>query len=169
MCMAYAKRMEGIRASEIREILKITQREEVISFAGGLPAPELFPVAALKDIAVEVLEMSGKQALQYSTTEGYEPLRNKIAERMNRKFHAHIQAEQVLITCGSQQALDFIGKLFLDEGDVVLCESPTYLAAISAFSAGSSKRVHQSGLTAALALAGASWCQASGSAGVSRR
>lgn len=135
MGVTYAKRMDGIKASEIREILKITQREEVISFAGGLPAPELFPVETLQQVSVEVLATSGKQALQYSTTEGYEPLRAKIAERMNRKFQTQIRGEQVLITCGSQQGLDFIGKLFLDEGDVVLCESPTYLAAISAFRA----------------------------------
>lgn len=135
MSMVYATRMDSLRASEIREILKITQREEVISFAGGLPAPELFPVEMLKEISCQVLAESGRSALQYSTTEGYEPLRRKIAERVGRKFQTQVSAQQVLITCGSQQALDFTGKLFLDEGDVVLCESPTYLAAISAFRA----------------------------------
>ena len=135
MSMVYATRMDSLRASEIREILKITQREEVISFAGGLPAPELFPVEMLKEISCQVLTESGRSALQYSTTEGYEPLRRKIAERVGRKFQTKVSAQQVLITCGSQQALDFTGKLFLDEGDVVLCESPTYLAAISAFRA----------------------------------
>ena len=135
MSVAYATRMNSLRASEIREILKITQREEVISFAGGLPAPELFPVEMLKEISVQVLSETGRLALQYSTTEGYEPLRRKIAERIGRKFQTKVSAQQVLITCGSQQALDFSGKLFLDAGDVVLCESPTYLAAISAFRA----------------------------------
>ena len=135
MGMSYASRMKALKASEIREILKITQREEVISFAGGLPAPELFPVEALKKISVEVLAKEGKSALQYSTTEGYGPLREKIALRRNEKFRTQLQPEQVLITCGSQQALDFVGKLLLDAGDVVLCESPTYLAAISAFRA----------------------------------
>lgn len=135
MSMGFASRMNSLRASEIREILKITQREEVISFAGGLPAPELFPVDMLKEISVQVLAESGRAALQYSTTEGYEPLRQKIAARIGRKFQTKVSAQQVLITCGSQQALDFTGKLFLDEGDVVLCESPTYLAAISAFRA----------------------------------
>ena len=135
MSMVYATRMDSLRASEIREILKITQREEVISFAGGLPAPELFPVEMLKEISCQVLAESGRSALQYSTTEGYEPLRQKIAERIGRKFQTKVSAQQVLITCGSQQALDFTGKLFLDAGDVVLCESPTYLAAISAFRA----------------------------------
>ena len=135
MSMVYATRMDSLRASEIREILKITQREEVISFAGGLPAPELFPVEMLKEISCQVLTESGRSALQYSTTEGYEPLRRKIAERVGRKFQTKVSTQQVLITCGSQQALDFTGKLFLDEEDVVLCESPTYLAAISAFRA----------------------------------
>lgn len=135
MAITFAKRMGVLRASEIREILKITQREEIISFAGGLPAPELFPVEEMKEIAVKVLEEKGKEALQYSTTEGYKPLRKKIAERMNRKFQTRVNANNILITCGSQQALDFSGKLFLDEGDIVLCESPTYLAAISALKA----------------------------------
>lgn len=135
MQLTFAERMDTIRASEIREILKITQRPEVISFAGGLPAPELFPVEHMKEISVRVLEESGRLALQYSTTEGYEPLRQKIAERIGRKFRTKSEANQILITSGSQQALDFTGKLFLNAGDVVLCESPTYLAAISAFRA----------------------------------
>lgn len=134
-CYRFAKRVETLRTSEIREILKVTQRKEIISFAGGLPAPELFPVEEMKAASIRVMEESGREALQYSGTEGYQPLRQKIAERMNRKFKTDFRAEQLLITNGSQQALDFIGKLFLDEGDVVLCESPTYLAAISAFRA----------------------------------
>lgn len=135
MAVTLAKRMGSLRASEIREILKLTQREEMLSFAGGLPAPELFPVEELKEISVKVLADMGREALQYSTTEGYNPLREKIAARMNRKFKTNVSADHILITCGSQQALDFSGKLFLDEGDLVLCESPTYLAAISAFKA----------------------------------
>lgn len=131
----FAKRIEALKASEIREILKITEREEVISFAGGLPAPELFPVEELKEVAVRVLEESGKKALQYSTTEGYQPLRRQIAGRMNRNFRTRFAADNVLITSGSQQGLDFLGKLFIDDDDVILCESPTYLAAISAFKA----------------------------------
>ena len=135
MRMKFAKRIDSLRASDIREILKITQRAEVISFAGGLPAPELFPVEEMKEISRLLMEESGRVALQYSTTEGYEPLRQKIAARIGRKFHTQANAEEVMITSGSQQALDFSGKLFLDAGDVVLCESPTYLAAISAFRA----------------------------------
>ena len=135
MRMKFAKRIDSLRASDIREILKITQRAEVISFAGGLPAPELFPVEEIKEISRLLMEESGRVALQYSTTEGYEPLRQKIAARIGRKFQTQASAEEVMITSGSQQALDFTGKLFLDAGDVVLCESPTYLAAISAFRA----------------------------------
>jgi len=135
MAVAFSKRMELLKASEIREILKITQREEMISFAGGLPAPELFPIEEMKRISVAVLEEAGKEALQYSTTEGFEPLREKISKRMNQKFKTNVSLNNIIITCGSQQALDLSGKIFLDEGDIVLCESPTYLAAISAFKA----------------------------------
>lgn len=135
MSLKFASRIDSLRASDIREILKITQRAEVISFAGGLPAPELFPVEEMKEISRLLMEESGRAALQYSTTEGHEPLRQKIAARISRKFDTQASAAEVMITSGSQQALDFTGKLFLDAGDVVLCESPTYLAAISAFRA----------------------------------
>ena len=133
--MNFAARIETMKASEIREILKITQRPEVISFAGGLPAPEVFPVEEMKRVSAAVLDEIGSEALQYSTTEGYAPLRRQIADRMNAKMGAEVAAEDILVTTGSQQALDFCGKLFLDQGDAVLCESPTYLAAISAFRA----------------------------------
>lgn len=127
--------MSGLRASEIREILKVTERPEVISFAGGLPTPELFPVEAIKEVNRLVLEEAGTKALQYTTTEGFPPLRKWIAERMNKQLGTHLDPDHILITHGSQQALGLSGKVFLDEGDVVLCESPTYLAAISAFRA----------------------------------
>ncbi len=104
----------------------------MISFAGGLPAPELFPIDAIKRVSQAVLDEQGGLALQYASTEGYEPLRRWIAHRMER-CGIHLTADDVQITNGSQQVLDLAGKLFLDEGDVVLCESPTYLAAISAF------------------------------------
>ncbi|HWR38722.1 MAG TPA: PLP-dependent aminotransferase family protein [Patescibacteria group bacterium] len=135
MAIEFAQRMEGMQASDIREILKITARPEIISFAGGLPAPEMFPAEEMKAVAVRVLQENAMQALQYSTTEGHEPLRRQIADRINRKFKTGVTADDIVITSGSQQVLDFSGKLFLNEGDVVLCESPTYLAAISAFNA----------------------------------
>ena len=131
----YARRMQEIKASEIREILKLTEQPDIISFAGGLPAPELFPVEAIKAVNSAVLDRCGEQALQYATTEGYRPLRAWIANRMNTRLGTAFSEDNILITHGSQQALDLTGKVFLDEGDVVLCESPTYLAAISAFRA----------------------------------
>ena len=135
MNLKIARRMSEIRASEIREILKVTERPEVISFAGGLPAPELFPIDEIKNVDRMVLEEDGQKALQYTTTEGYAPLRKWIAERMNKRLGTSFDSDNILVTHGSQQALDLSGKVFLDEGDTVLCESPTYLAAISAFRA----------------------------------
>ncbi|QZY55120.1 PLP-dependent aminotransferase family protein [Crassaminicella profunda] len=132
--MKYANRLENMKASEIREILKLTQLPDIISFAGGMPAPELFPIEEMKNITVKVLEESGQKALQYSTTEGFLPLREKIADRM-KKFGIEAQGEDILITSGSQQGLDFAGKIFLNPKDVVICESPSYLGAISAFKA----------------------------------
>lgn len=131
----FARRMSLLKASEIREILKVTENPEIISFAGGLPAPELFPVSEILEAARMTLETHGEKALQYTTTEGYPPLRQWIANRMNQRLGTAFQAENILITHGSQQALDLSGKVFLDEDDVVLCESPTYLAALSAFRA----------------------------------
>lgn len=131
----YAERLSNIRASEIRELLKLTERPEVISFAGGLPASELFPIQEIKEVNDYVLDCCGEQALQYTTTEGFRPLRRWIAERMNSRLGTAFDEDNIMITHGSQQALDLTGKVFLEEGDVVLCESPTYLAAISAFRA----------------------------------
>lgn len=131
----YANRISHIKASEIRELLKLTEKPGIISFAGGLPAPELFPIAEINAVSQFVLEQSGMQALQYTTTEGYRPLRQWVAARMNVQLGTSFDEDNILITHGSQQALDLSGKVFLDEGDVVLCESPTYLAAISAFRA----------------------------------
>jgi len=130
-----ARRMEFLKASEIRELLKLTQRPEVISFAGGLPAPEVFPARELAAIAARVLATEGPQALQYSTTEGDPELREAIAGRMQRVQGATVAPQDILITGGSQQGLDLTARILLDEGDVVLCESPTYVGAIGAFKA----------------------------------
>lgn len=130
----YSKRMEKIKASEIREILKLTQIPGIISFAGGLPAPELFPLEKMEAVARKVIHNDGRDALQYSTTEGYLPLREHIVKRME-KMQIKTKAENILITSGSQQGLDFSGKIFLDPGDIVICESPSYLGAINAFKA----------------------------------
>jgi Transcriptional regulators containing a DNA-binding HTH domain and an aminotransferase domain (MocR family) and their eukaryotic orthologs len=135
MSVQFAKRMEYMRASEIRELLKLTENPEVISFAGGTPAPDLFPIQEIARVTCDVLAESGKQALQYGTTEGFTPLREIVAQRMNRKFKTDFNFQNILITSGSQQGLDFSGKIFLNEGDVLLCEKPMYLAAINAFRA----------------------------------
>lgn len=128
----FARRMEQLRPSTIREILKVTSRPDVISFAGGLPAPELFPVAEVRAAADDVLDRLGSRALQYGESEGYLPLREWVAGEMERRG-VRIGVEQILLTSGSQQVLDLVGKLFLNPGDVVLTENPTYLAAIQSF------------------------------------
>lgn len=128
----FAKRNNYIQSSEIREILKVTENPEIISFAGGLPAPELFPVNEIKEICEEVLNKHGAKALQYSTTEGYKPLRKIIRERM-KNIGIDSEEDNIIVTTGSQQAIDICGKMFIDEGDKIICESPTYLAAITAF------------------------------------
>jgi 2-aminoadipate transaminase len=133
--MHMASRMREVRASDIREILKLTQRPGVISFAGGLPAAELFPAAKMAKVAASVLESEGCRVLQYSPTEGDPKLREAIAERVNAAQGTSFTPDGVFITNGSQQGLDLSGRMFLDEGDVVLCESPTYLGAINAFKA----------------------------------
>ena len=132
MSIKYAKRMEHIKGSAIRELLKLTEQPEIISFAGGLPAPELFPIEEMKQVCLKVLDTDGRAALQYSPTEGYLPLRKIISERM-KSSKVEVPAEDILITSGSQQGLEFSGKVFLDEGDTVICESPTYLGALNAF------------------------------------
>lgn len=133
--MKFAKRMEGMQASEIRELLKLTAKPDIISFAGGLPAPELFPVEEIAKVSHDLVLKEGRQLLQYATTEGRPSLRAKIAKRMADKYNTVVDPDDILITTGSQQCLDFVGKLFLNPGDVVLCESPSYLGALNAFNA----------------------------------
>lgn len=135
MAVRFADRMSKIEGSAIRELLKLTARPEVISFAGGMPAPELFPVEEMKKVSVAVLEEQGRTALQYTSTEGYLPLRQKIAERMNNTLKTNVGPDDILITSGSQQGLDFSGKTFIDKGDVILCESPSYMGALNAMKA----------------------------------
>jgi len=121
-----------MKKSAIREILKLTQRPEMISFAGGLPSPDSFPIEDIKRVTAEVLELDGKSALQYGTTEGDAGLRTLLAER-HRKDGLDIGPENIVITTGSQQALDLCGKIFINRGDVVLCGLPSYLGGLNAF------------------------------------
>ncbi len=126
----YAQRTQTLTSSTIRELLKLTQRPEVISFAGGLPAPELFPLAEFEAACHRVL--SNPNSLQYSATEGYPPLREMVA-RHTERYGIAARPENVLITSGSQQALDLIAKLLINRGDRLLVEAPTYLGALQAF------------------------------------
>jgi 2-aminoadipate transaminase len=127
----YADRMKEQSKSFIREILKVTQDSEVISFAGGLPNAEFFPVQALTQSAQRVLSQCGPTALQYSASEGYAPLRSYIADQY---ADAKVTPEHILITNGSQQAIDLIGRIFLNQADSIVLERPGYLGALMAFS-----------------------------------
>jgi 2-aminoadipate transaminase len=130
----YAQRTKGMQSSVIREILKVTSQPDMISLAGGMPAPELFPVERVEEACIRVMRNVGTEALQYSTTEGYPPLREFVVEKMSR-YGIVASVDNVLITAGSQQALDLVGKVLLDPGDVIITEAPTYVGAIQAFTA----------------------------------
>src|SRR5674476_579530 len=124
---------KSMKRSAIREILKHLGKPGMISFAGGLPAPETFPVNDLKEIVSEILEKNGPDSLQYGTTEGDPLLRKMLVERHNRQGFK-IGIENLIITSASQQALDLIAKVFLDPGDFVICGLPSYLGGLNAFS-----------------------------------
>ncbi|HHX62210.1 MAG TPA: PLP-dependent aminotransferase family protein [Epulopiscium sp.] len=124
---------QNAKASEVREILKLTQTPEIISFAGGLPAPDLFPVADIKRVMGEVLDQDGFVALQYTTTEGNDDLRNAIINQRLKPFGMDATLENLMITSGSQQGLELTAKMFINHGDTVIVENPTYLTAISPF------------------------------------
>jgi len=126
----FSKRSKNMKPSTVREILKLTQQPDIISFAGGLPSPKLFPIERIQDATNKVLENHGTEALQYSTTEGYSLLREWIASRM-----PHTTVENVQILSGSQQGLDLVGKCLLNAGDTVAVASPTYMGALRAFDA----------------------------------
>jgi 2-aminoadipate transaminase len=129
----FSERALQLQSSAIREILKITQRPEIISFAGGLPSPLTFPVERMKEAYDKVLSENGKVALQYGPTDGYAPLREWIANNLSTEG-TRILPEQILMVSGSQQALDLLGKVLIDEGSRVLVETPSYLGALQAFS-----------------------------------
>jgi 2-aminoadipate transaminase len=124
-----ARRAERMNPSVIREILKVTERPGIISFAGGLPSPKTFPIDAFADACAKVLREDGQAALQYAASEGYAPLREAVAARLPWP----VDASQVLITTGSQQGLDLVAKVLIDSGSRILVETPTYLGALQAF------------------------------------
>ncbi|MGQ9599648.1 MAG: aminotransferase-like domain-containing protein [Anaerolineae bacterium] len=129
---ALAKRTEQMTSSVIRELLKFTMQPDVISFAGGLPAPEVFPVRDFQEACRWVLEHEADQALQYGPTEGYPPLKDYLIETM-RKYELPAVRDNILFTNGSQQALDLLGRVFINEGDKIVVGLPTYLGAIQAW------------------------------------
>lgn len=136
-----SSRASRLRPSAIREILKATESPDVISFAGGLPAPELFPVEQVRQAADEVLSSEGAKALQYSVTEGFGPLRAWLGEHLEVSAGLKAAPERVLITSGSQQGLDLVSRVLLDPGDVVLVENPGYLGALRCFAANGAELV----------------------------
>ena len=131
----FSSRMSQLKGSAIRELLALANKPEVLSFAGGMPAPELFPVDKIKAATDAVLEEQGKVALQYSSTNGFEHFRQQIADRMEAKLNIKTSADNILVTSGSQQGLDYSARVFCDKGDVVIIESPSYLGALNAFKA----------------------------------
>ena len=131
----FAARTARMRVSTIREMLKVTQQPDVISFGGGLPAPELFPTEEIADCTREVMREVGARALQYSVTDGIHELRSWVAQRLTRRIGTAFDAEEVLIVNGSQQGLDLIAKILIDPGDHIVLENPSYLGAIQAFDA----------------------------------
>ncbi len=130
----FSDRMSSVPQSFIREILKVAVDPSIISFAGGLPNPQLFPVDNIKTATQTVLEQYGVDALQYSNTEGFEPLREFISKRYKSKQELDVPVKNILITTGSQQGLDLLGKVLINKDDDLVIEEPGYLGAIQAFS-----------------------------------
>jgi 2-aminoadipate transaminase len=130
----FATRTRRMSSSVIRELLKLTEQPEVISFAGGLPAPEMFPVREFAEATRHILQHEAARALQYGTTEGYPPLKEYLEEKM-RKYGVPAEQGNILLTNGSQQALDLIGKIFINPDDYILTDRPTYLGALQAWNA----------------------------------
>ncbi|WP_047152851.1 PLP-dependent aminotransferase family protein [Aneurinibacillus tyrosinisolvens] len=131
MRYAFAQRTRNFESSAVRDILKVVNQGDIISFAGGLPDDDLFPLQAVDEAYQRVFE-AGKKSLQYGLTEGFIPLREKIIERMTRK-NIHMDVDNIMLTTGSQQAIDLFARIMLNPGDVVLTENPTYLAALQVF------------------------------------
>lgn len=131
----FAKRMDNLKASEIRELLALTADPSIISFAGGLPAAELFPIDKWIEAENKVMKENGAAALQYGPTDGYKRLREHCITRMNKVGVKNVEADDIQVLSGSQQGLDFMARIFIDPGDYIVVESPTYLGALNAFKA----------------------------------
>ena len=133
--MRFANRIAVLEDKELLGLMQLAERPDIISFSGGFPSPETYPIDEIKDSFVKVLEEAGKEALSYSSASGYAPLREAIANRMNKNYGLRIDKSEMIITSGSQQALDMSGMLFIDKGDVILFETPSYLGALNALKA----------------------------------
>lgn len=137
MAIRFSQVLENIKESDLGSLLALTAQPNIISFAGGLPAPETFPIKELTDVAIKVRQQDGANAMQYGPARGYMGLRQAIADRMNSLYKSHgmetVDPKKIMITTGSQQGLDIMGRVFLDKDDVVLVESPSYLGALGAF------------------------------------
>ena len=138
MAVRFSNTMLSLKPSDIGPLLAIIAQPDIISFAGGLPAPQTFPLKELTEVAVKVREEDGAGAMQYGPSLGYMGLRKAIADRMNRMYvpmgMEEVDPKNIMVVTGSQQGLDMTGRIFLDKDDVVLIESPSYMGAIDAFS-----------------------------------
>lgn len=128
-----SEKMKGVKASAIREIFKVAGKPDVISFAGGLPAPESFPVDAIKKICDDILSADPITALQYGISEGYMPLREAIWDRLTNKFGIKREDDELIVVSGSQQGMDLTAKVLLNEGDGVICEEPSFIGSLNTF------------------------------------
>jgi 2-aminoadipate transaminase len=139
----FSSSMQHFKSSAVRDILKLTQGKSIISFAGGLPAEELFPIEAIRAAFDRVFTM-GNGALQYGLTEGFTPLREALAERLNKR-DIHVSRDEMLLTTGSQQSIDLLSRVYIEPGDVVLVQQPTYLAALQVFQSRGARIISVSG------------------------
>ena len=139
---AYADRAHNLRASEIRALFSVVSRPEVVSLAGGMPNLKDLPLESLAETAKELILSSGAQALQYGSGQGWEPLREQLVNVMTYDGIIGADPDDVVITTGSQQALDLMAELFIDSGDVVLAESPSYVGALGCFRARQADVIH---------------------------
>lgn len=128
-----SEKMKGVKASAIREIFKVAGKPDIISFAGGLPAPESFPVDAIKKICEDILTEEPVTALQYGISEGYAPLMEQIKKRLTEKFGIDMEKNEMIIVSGSQQGADLLTKVLINEGDGVICEEPSFIGCLNTF------------------------------------
>jgi len=133
--MKFANRMDCLQDKALLNAMDLTEADGIISFSAGSPSPETYPVEDIKEAFIQVLDREGKEALSYCSTQGYSKLREILAERMRNKFRIYYKTDEVVITSGSQQALDMSSMLFVNRGDVVLFETPSYLGAVNALKA----------------------------------